>query len=132
MSARSFITGEPIAFDERLMSDDPEDPLYRIRVTQDHPGDLITIEEENLTSTSARATATSIRAALDLTPVQAEWLWATLGRVLGKAPPGATRSDTDLGGPGFTFDVDGEEVEPESDGDRPARPPTLHPEAWAY
>lgn len=132
MSARSILTGEPIAFDERLPSTDPQDPLYRLRVTQDYPGDLITIAEESLTSTAVTAEAVGIRGALDLTTWQAEWVWLTLGRVLGKAPPGAPRSDTEPGGPGFTFDLDGEEVEPESDGDRQARPPTLHPEAWAY
>jgi hypothetical protein len=66
-----------------LMSDDPQDPLYRLRVSgPDEYDSLFTIAEENLTSTSPTAQVTSVRTALDLCGEEARWLHEKLGVLL--------------------------------------------------
>jgi hypothetical protein len=69
------------------MSTDKQDPHYRLRV-EDFEADrgimsgLLSILEEDVTSSRPTAQVTNVRAAIDLTPEQAEWLHETLGVLL--------------------------------------------------
>lgn len=70
------------------LSDDAIDPLCRLSVEVEHPDEppglqgLITIREEEMTSRAPTAQVTRVRNAIDLTPDEARWLHAALGRVL--------------------------------------------------
>lgn len=73
----------------KYTSDDPNDPRYCISIEDEFPAEdgeppwgLITIAEENLSSSAATARTTSIRNAIDLTTEQAQWLYFALGRIL--------------------------------------------------
>lgn len=63
-------------------SDDPRDPKYRLAVEDEDGQGLVTISEENITSTAITAQTTSVRAAIDLNSDQARWLYFALGKVL--------------------------------------------------
>ncbi len=70
-------------------SDDEKDPNWCLSVEDEFPGEdgdiatgLITIAEENLTSSAVTAQVTSVRNAIDLTTEQAQWLYFALGRLL--------------------------------------------------
>lgn len=65
------------------LSDDPKDPLWRLRIEEEfYCSGLITITEEGISSRSVTHVATDVRAALDLTEGQARWLHERLGELL--------------------------------------------------
>jgi hypothetical protein len=57
----------------------------------DDDGDLITIEEQVLTSRSPTARVASVRSAIDMTEPEARWLHETLGNLLRKRAQRAAR-----------------------------------------
>lgn len=69
-----------------LMSDDPHDPLYRLRVADERddaePPLLITIAEEDLSSDSPNAQVTNVRGAVDLTTDMALFVQGALTDLL--------------------------------------------------
>ena len=68
--------------DRILHSTDAKDPLYRLRVQDDADWDLVTLLEEDVTSSRPTAQVTNVRAALDLTTEQARWVIRALTEVL--------------------------------------------------
>lgn len=66
----------------RRTSDDPRDPKHRLVVEDEEGQGLITISDENTTSTSAMAQCTGVRAAIDLREDEAQWLYFALGKLL--------------------------------------------------
>ena len=68
--------------DRILHSTDSKDPCYRLRVEDDPDWGLVSILEEDVTSSRPTAQVTNVRAALDLTTEQARWLVHALTEVL--------------------------------------------------
>lgn len=73
-------------------SDDLRDPLYRLAVEDDYgTSGLLTVSEEETTSTAPTAQTTRVRTALDLTPTEAAWLYDALGRMLAARAKGRAK-----------------------------------------
>lgn len=86
--------------DRIFMSDDPKDPKFRIRVHEAiEEAGLVSIVEEDLTSTKPTAQVTEERVRLCLTPTQARWLLAALSDVLRVSSPAPTATTAPPPGP---------------------------------
>ena len=68
----------PAPTEYHLLSDDPEDPLYRLRLSVDEDG-LFTLAEENISSRGPRAQVTGYRTVMDLVTEEARWLVGRVG-----------------------------------------------------
>ena len=68
--------------ERKLLSTDPKDPKYWLRVTRDEDSGIVEIAEEELTSARLTAQVTEARASLLFTSEQAHWLINALTEVV--------------------------------------------------
>ncbi len=85
-AAAPGLVAPPSVREWTLLSTDPKDPRFRLRLSTDHdPHGLIRLSEEELTSRGPGAQVTETQCCLLLTGEQAEWLLGALGEMLGGA-----------------------------------------------